>query len=46
MTSYRRIAYCLAVVEEGSFTRAALRLHVSQPSLSRQVRALEKEAGG
>jgi DNA-binding transcriptional LysR family regulator len=44
--SYRRIAYWLAVVEEGSFTRAALRMHVSQPSLSQQVRALEKEVGG
>jgi DNA-binding transcriptional LysR family regulator len=31
---------------EGSFTRAALRMHVSQPSLSRQVRALAKEVGG
>jgi DNA-binding transcriptional LysR family regulator len=46
MTSFRRIAYWLAVVEEGSFTRAALRMHVSQPSLSQQVRALEKEVGG
>src|SRR5918992_66270 len=42
----RRIEYWLAVVEEGSFTRAALRMHVSQPSLSQQVRALEKEVGG
>ncbi len=46
VTSYRRLAYWLAVVEEGSFTRAALRMHVSQPSLSQQVRALEKEVGG
>ena len=44
--SYRRIAYWLAVVEEGSFTRAALRMNVSQPSLSQQIRALEKEVGG
>src|ERR687895_523202 len=42
----RRIAYWLAVVEEGSFTRAALRMHVSQPSLSQQVRLLEQEVGG
>jgi DNA-binding transcriptional LysR family regulator len=46
MTSYRRLAYWLAVVEEGSFTQAALRMHVSQPSLSQQVRALETEVGG
>src|SRR5918995_2290941 len=46
MTSFRRIAYWLAVVEEGSFTRAALRMHVSQPSLSQQIRALEHEIGG
>src|ERR671921_2439193 len=46
MTTFRRMAYWLAVVEEGSFTRAALRMHVSQPSLSQQVRALEKEVGG
>ena len=45
-SSYRRMAYWLAVVEEGSFTRAALRMHVSQPSLSQQVRALEREVGG
>src|SRR3989337_2713475 len=46
MTSYRRMAYWLAVVEEGSFTRAALRMHVAQPSLSQQIRALEREVGG
>jgi DNA-binding transcriptional LysR family regulator len=40
------MAYWLAVVEEGSFTRAALRMHVSQPSLSQQVRLLEQEIGG
>jgi DNA-binding transcriptional LysR family regulator len=40
------LAYWLAVVEEGSFTQAALRMHVSQPSLSQQIRALESEVGG
>src|SRR5918994_4118708 len=46
MTTFRRIAYWLAVVDEGSFTRAAVRMHVSQPSLSQQIRLLEQEIGG
>ena len=40
-----QLAYAVAVAEEKSFTQAAARLHLAQPSLSRQVRLLEHELG-
>src|SRR3954466_4513245 len=46
MISLRQMEYVVAVVEEGSFTRAAQRLFVSQPALSHQVKALEQSVGG
>src|SRR4051812_22349997 len=46
MASLRQMEYLVAVVEEGSFTRAAQRLFVSQPALSHQVKALERSVGG
>src|SRR5690349_21795767 len=46
MTTLRQLEYLATVVDTGSFTRAAELLHVTQPALSHQIRALERSVGG
>ena len=41
----RVLKYFLMVAQEGNITNAAARLHIGQPTLSRQLKELEQELG-
>jgi DNA-binding transcriptional LysR family regulator len=40
-----QLRYLVALAQEGSFSRAAERMRVAQPSLSQQIQKLEAEVG-
>jgi Bacterial regulatory helix-turn-helix protein, lysR family len=45
MTSLRALECLVTVVGQGSLTKAAAALHMSQPALSHQIAAIERELG-
>ena len=43
--SYRQLEALVALLETGSVTRAAERMHISQPAISRLIASLEADVG-
>src|SRR5664279_876238 len=41
----RQLRYFIAAAEEGNISRAAKKIFLTQPALSRQIKALEEEIG-
>ena len=41
-----QLRHLVALAESGSFSRAAERVHLTQPALSRSIQSLEEELGG
>src|SRR5271154_4859722 len=41
----KQLSYFLGIADSGSFSKAAVRLSVAQPILSRQIKLLESELG-
>jgi len=45
MLSMRALECLVAIIEKGSLTRASSVQHISQPALSHQIAAIERELG-
>ena len=45
MSTLRQFTYLVALADFGNFRRAADAVHVAQPTLSQQIRALESRLG-
>lgn len=43
--NFRQLEYVIAIYQEGSMTKAASKLYISQPALSQQLQKLEQEVG-